>query len=140
MLAEGRHFFTECRPSCLTCLLCIDRAYLSPTLRPAKGSRQAAVCRTASREFHPNCQSHPHCLRLWLGGSTIVIMTVIAAQRANWRLQRVFSLGPIGQGHGVPCCCGSCFRTSELMYLTNGYSVIKEHREGCDLPNLYHDF
>ena len=33
------------------------QAYLSPTPRPAKGSRQAAVCRTTSREFHPNCRS-----------------------------------------------------------------------------------
>ena len=27
----------------------------------------------------------------------------------------------------VPFCGGSCFHTSELMYLTNGYSVFKEH-------------
>jgi hypothetical protein len=34
-------------------------------------------------------------VKLWLGGSTIVIPTVIAMPGANLHLQRVFSLGPI---------------------------------------------
>lgn len=34
---------------------------------------------------------------------------------------------PTIQLRGVPYCGGSCFRTSELMYLTNGYLVVKEH-------------
>ena len=38
---------------------------------------------------------------------------------------------PTIQLRGVPCCGGLCFRTSELMYLTNGYSVVKEHRGAC---------
>ena len=33
------------------------QAHLSLTPRPAKGSRQAVMCRTTSREFHPNCRS-----------------------------------------------------------------------------------
>jgi len=43
----------------------------------------------------PFWQSRPHCVKLWLGGSTIVIPTVIAMPGANLHLQRVFSLGPI---------------------------------------------
>ena len=39
------------------CLICTGRAYLSPTPRPAVGSRQAVMCHTTSREFHPNCRS-----------------------------------------------------------------------------------
>ncbi len=62
------------------------QAHLSPTPRPAKGSRQAAVCRTTSREFHPNCRSDraaPIVCKLWLGGSTIVIPTVVAMPGAS---------------------------------------------------------
>ena len=35
-------------------------------------------------------------MKLWLGGSTIVIPTVIAMPGANRHLQGVFSLGPVG--------------------------------------------
>ena len=37
-------------------------------------------------------------MKLWLGGSTIVIPTVIAMPVANRHLQGVFSLGPVGRG------------------------------------------
>ena len=37
-------------------------------------------------------------MKLWLGGSTIVIPTVIAMPGANRHLQGVFSLGPVGRG------------------------------------------
>ena len=37
-------------------------------------------------------------MKLWLGGSTIVIPTVIAVPGANRHLQGVFSLGPVGWG------------------------------------------
>ena len=66
---------------------------------------------------------------------------------ATRHLQREFSLGPIvwrinsffqqvvvSKHFGllrVPFCGGSCFHTSELMYLTNGYSVFKEHQGAC---------
>ena len=37
-------------------------------------------------------------MKLWLGGSTIVIPTVIAMPGANRHSQGVFSLGPVGRG------------------------------------------
>lgn len=44
------------------------------------GSHKAAACGAASREFHPSAGlTEPPPLReLWLGGSTIVILIVIA--------------------------------------------------------------
>ena len=74
----------------------------------------------------------------------MVIPAVIAMLGATRHLQRGFSLisdrldlfadlfsagrdFQPSEPHGVPCCGGLCFRTPELMYLTNGYSVIKEH-------------
>ena len=126
-----------------------------PVCRPKPGKSSSGGLLTTSREFHPNCRSDRaapiacSCVAgLWLDGSTIVIPTVIAMPGATRHLQREFSLGVVGIGvqgtlfqwvhcsptfqlRGVPCCGGSCFRTSELMYLTNGYSVVKEHRGAC---------
>ena len=135
-----------------------------PVCRPKPGKSSSGGLLTTSREFHPNCRSDRaapiacSCVAgLWLDGSTIVIPTVIAMPGATRHLQREFSLGVVGIGvqgtlfqwvhcsptfqlRGVPCCGGSCFRTSELMYLTNGYSVVKEHRGACGplnpLPRL----
>ena len=79
-------------------------------------------------------------MKLWLGGSTIVIPTVIAIPGATRYSQRGFSLGLVNRGHGVPRCCGSRFRASELMYLMNGYLVFKVHEGACDplTPLLQH--
>lgn len=63
----------------------------------------------AGREYHCHSDCHRHT-----GGNPILAEGVLARP------------GKPG-GHGVPCCCGSRFRASELMYLMNGYLVFKVH-------------
>ena len=63
-------------------------------------------------------------MKLWLGGSTIVIPTVIAMPGANQHLQGVFSLGPVGRGS---------WRTSLLWLMLShvGTDVLDECVSSC---------
>ena len=118
-----------------------------PVCRPKPGKSSSGGLLTTSREFHPNCR--PHCVILrsravagreyhchsdchrHTGGNpafTEGVLAHLGSVRSVCRpyFQQVIVLQPSGL-RGVPFCGGSCFRTSELMYLTNGYSVVKEH-------------
>jgi len=61
------------------------QAYLSPTPRPAKGSRQAAVCRTTSREFHPNCRSDRAAPIVWSCGWAGVPLSFRLSSPCRWQ-------------------------------------------------------
>ena len=69
---------------------------------------------------------------------------VSRSARKNWMFsQTLFSTGHDFQQsgpRGVPCCGSSCFHTSELMYLMNGYLVFKVHGGAGDplTPLLQH--
>ena len=85
-------------------------------------------CRAvAGREYHyhSNCHRHAGCSPALTAG---VLARPDYIRSLGNPISAVHS-SPTIRYHRVPYCGGSCFRTSsELMYLTNGYSVVKEHR------------
>ena len=77
--------------------ICPRRPVCRP--KPGKSSSGGVLHRlTGVSPQLPFWQSRPHCLRLWLDGSTIVIPTVIAIPGATLYSQRGFSLGPVNRG------------------------------------------
>ena len=75
------------------------------------GSRQAAACEAASRESHPSAGlTEPPPLReLWLDGSTIVLLIVIADREQPGFCAGVISLPRLMADHGVPNSAARAF-------------------------------
>ena len=123
-----------------------------PVCWPKPGKSSSGGLLTTSREFHPNCRSdraapiacscidyravagreyhyHSDCHR-YAGSNPALTKGVLAWHGWNRSLVNLISMVHrfhTIQLHGVPCCGSLYFRTSELTYLTNGYSVVKEH-------------
>ena len=107
---------------------CVCKAHhLSATPR-VHGKSSSGGLLTTSREFHPNCRSDRAapiaCGCGWTGVPlsfrwSLPCREQLGIHSGSYSLAHEW-------GRGAPCCCGLRFRASELMYLTNGYSVFKE--------------
>lgn len=117
----------------------LETHHLSSTPR-VLGSRQAAGCQPATREFHPSVvlTKQPNAVtRSRLGVSHLP--TVIAAPVDHPAL----TTGSIAvlrmEGSRRSCCDGLRFHASKGEFLTNGYPVFKLHWRNL-YPFTYPDF
>jgi hypothetical protein len=101
------------------------RTHLSSTPR-ALGSRQAAARKAASRESHPSVVlTEPPPLRcLWLDGSTIVLLAVMAVQEA------ISAFGPawIARSFQMSWRAAGTVAHTKIEVSVNAYAVIKVQR------------